>query len=65
MVVALYLVYALSGALTQPLLVASYPTMTDCEEAAKQSKAIGGGRTTFASDTPAVSFLCIPIPEDR
>ncbi len=65
MVVALYLVYALSGALTQPLLIATYPTMTDCEEAAKQSKAIGGGRTTFASDTAALSFICIPIQEDR
>ena len=65
MVVALYLAYALSGALSQPLLVATYPTMTDCEEAARQSKAIGNGRTTFASDTPAVSFICIPGPDDR
>jgi hypothetical protein len=65
MVAALYLVYALSGALSQPLLVASYPTMTDCEEAAKQAKAIGSGRSTFASDTPAVSFICIPVPEDK
>jgi hypothetical protein len=63
--VALYLVYAFSGALSQPLLVANYPTMTDCEEAAKQSKAIGSGRTTSASDTPGVGFICIPVPEDK
>ena len=63
--VALYLVYAFSGALSQPLLVANYPTMTDCEDAAKQAKAIGNGRTTFASDAPAVGFICIPIPEDK
>ena len=65
MVAALYLLYALSSTLAQPLLVATYPTMTDCEDAAKQAKAIGNGRTAFASDAPAVGFLCIPIPEDK